>query len=118
MSGAAGFAPATSWRWPLAWEPTARSWPASWPPKASASSQRRTSAGYPRWATHSRHLPGHNAERRPWRCFEAVRTAVAQARQQMEHQDVVGVGMGEGDVHIKEVNQEDDVVQEQRPQIS
>lgn len=43
--------------------------------------------------------------------------AIAQAGQQMDHQDLAGLSMGEGDVYVNEVNQEHHVVQEQRPQI-
>jgi hypothetical protein len=43
--------------------------------------------------------------------------AVAQRGQQMDHQDLAGLSLCEGEVHINEVNQEHDIVQEQRPQI-
>lgn len=74
-------------------------------------------ADYLQWATHSHRLPRHDAERRPWRRFEIVVMAVAQAGQQMDHQDLAGLSLSEGEVHINEVNQEHDIVQEQRPQI-
>lgn len=47
----------------------------------------------------------------------AVGTAIAEAGQQVDEEDLAGLGVGEGNLHIDEVQQEDDAVQHQRPYI-